>query len=571
MQETELRLGDIFMLLLRKWRAVLCVALIAAVIFGAGSVALRWFTLQDPDQLELLQAEYEIAYNKYQNSIESVERQIRSNTSYLSQAKEKLEDLARKKENYQLDIEDLQANIDSYQLQINNMTENIASLKSEKQQAEYQLNYYNEQNANSLFMKIDPYDVKTSEIFIRVDSGYQIIQDATNQYLSPTEEIIQTYCLLATNAAFYESMIADLAIDTEVRYLTELITVEKYNGSSLRICVVGLEEELVRNIAEYVCDAIVENHASVQSSVVAHTLDIYSRRTYSVVNIDLYELQQQHLLNSRNLETTIRELDATILNIEASIRQANADIRSFEDQIEEVKLNIYNIPILEEELENSIVTYSNTISQLNLKKLDLMNSDAPSKPGMTVVSALIRFVEFGIIGGLLGAVFAVVWLITVAISRHKVMSAKVVATALNTGYLGTWPAAQSSKKQTILSRCARVIDSWVERIADNGKADANFVCANIATAIGQGTVLLCGTARQEKITQIAEEIQKQYPTTKVIAAGSIAEDPNAITGLSNCDAVVLVEELYVSNMGTLEQAWERSSALNKEILGIVLA
>lgn len=570
MQETELRLSDIFMLLLRKWRSVLCVALVLAFVLGVGSVALQWFTLQDSDQLAHLQAEYEIAYNKYWNAIEAVNREIRNNENFVSQAKANLEDLARKQANYELDIKDLQANIDYYHLQIEGMEKNITALKTEQQQTQYRLNYSNEQNTNSLFMKIDPYDVKTSEIFFRIDSEQQIVQNSAYQYPSPTDEIIQTYCLLVTNAAFYEKMIADLSLDTEVRYLTEIITVEKYSENFMRVSVVGTEENTVKKIADYVGDAIVENYSSIQSTSSTHTLEVYSRRNYSMVNIDVYELQQQHLMNSLTLEATIRELDATILNIEASIRQTNADIRGFEDLIEETRLNISNIPILEEELNGQITTYTNTISQLNLKKLDLMNTSEPSKPGMTVVSALIRFIKFAIIGGLLGAVLTVVWLITVTISRRKVMSAKVVAAALGTGYLGTWPAAQRNKKN-IFSRCGNAIDRWVGRIGGDGNANADFVCANIAASAGEKTLLLCGGAHIEKISQIAEEIQKQYPCAKVVAAGSIAEDPKAVTGLVHCDAVVLVEELYNSNLSTLEQTWERSNALNKEILGIVLA
>lgn len=570
MQETELRLSDLCVLLLRKWRSLVIVGVVLGLILGAGSVALRLRELNDPVELERMQAEYEVAYSQYWDAIEAVDRKIRNNENHVEQALIDLEDLSRVKENYEYDIEDLMADIEYAGLKILDMEKNIEVLELEKEQLQYRLTYANEQNENSLFMAIDPYDVKTSEIFIRVDSGYQIIPGSTYQDPDPTDELLQTYRLLVNNAEFYEKMIADLEMDTEVRYLTELISVVQYNSSALRIRVIGSDETMTLKMAEYIRDAILNSHSAVASAVGDHTVEVYSSRNYAVVDIDVYNEQQSNLMAATDLEGTIRDLDATILNVESAIRQRRADIRDYEDKIKDKQTAISELPVKEEALNSAIASYRDSINQLRLERLDLLRSNEPTEPGMSVKGAVVRFVKGAVIGGLVGIVLAAVWLVLSHVLGNKVMSAKHATAALNAGNFGTWPASKANKKKTVFAQIGGAVDRLAERIVGTAKADTAFVCANIVAAAGNQSILLCGGAGKDRIESIAAELKKNYPNLVVTAAGSVCDDPEAVAALAACDGLVLVEQVYHSNMSDIEQTWERAHALEKKILGVVM-
>lgn len=566
MQENELRLSDLFVLILRKWRAIVGFGIVVALILGIGSVAFRLISLNMPEQRERMQAEYEAAYGVYWGAIDTVDRQIRNNENYMEQAKIELEDLDRQKENYEFAIEDLEADIEYYSLQIVDLEKNIEVLETEKENAQYRLNYRNEQNENSLFMSVDPYDVKTSEIFIRVDSGYQIIPGSTYQDTDPTGELLQTYRLLVTNAEFYETMISDLNMNTEVRYLTEVVSVKEYGTNSLRIQTIGFDADVVREVVEYICDAILKNQDTVMQTVSEHTLEVYSKRNYSVVDMDIYDEQQNFLMASVELESEIRELDADILNTQASIRHIRADVREFEDDIENVKYAIANLPVVEENLNSAIAGYQDSINQLRIQRLNLLREDPPKAPGMTLLGGLIRFVKFAVIGGVAAVVVAAVWFVLVAVMRGKVLSAKQISSNFGFSFFGSWSAETGKKRKFAF------VDRWVDRATGGGKGDEALVCANVAAAIsGYSRILVCGGADEQRIAAVAAGLKSKCSGVDVIPAGSYVNDPKAVEGLACCDAVVLVETAYRSDLDTIHQTKERAQTMNKPILGVVLA
>ena len=566
MQENELRLSDLFVLILRKWRSIVGFGIVIALILGIGAVALRLINLNIPSSLERMQAEYEAAYGVYWSAIDTVDRQIRNNESYVEQAKSELEDLDRQKENYEFTIEDLEADIEYYGLQIVDLEKNIEVLETEKENAQYRLNYRNEQNENSLFMGIDPYDVKTSEIFIRVDSGYQIIPGSTYQDPDRTPELLQTYRLLVTNAEFYEGMIADLDLDTEVRYLTEVVSVKDYGANSLRIRVIGADSNVTLKVAEYICSAILENCNTVTQAVAEHTLEVYSKRNYSVVDMDIYNEQQTFLMESVDLEGEIRELDADILNTQASIRHVRADVREFEDDIEKTKQAIANLPVVEENLNSAIAGYQDSINQLRIQRLDLLEEDEPKAPGMTLLGGVIRFVKFAVIGGVAAVVVAAIWFVMVAVMRGKVLSAKQISSNFGFSFFGSWSEEEGKKRPFAF------VDRWVNRATGGGRGDEKLVCANVAAAVsGYSRILVCGGADEKRIAAIASGLKNKCSGVEVIAAGSYVNDPKAVEGMACCDAVVLVEKTYCSDMDTICQTKERAQTMNKPILGVVLA
>lgn len=565
MQEIELRLNDLFVLVLRKWRPIVCAGIVLALILGIGAVGLRVIELNDPDRMAILHAEYEVAYAHYMAGIDAVERHIRSNDNNIDRIETELANIDSRRENYKYAIEDLRADIEYFNLQIVDMEKNIEVLEAEKEDVRYRLNYRTEQNENSLFMNIDPYDVKTSEIFVRVDTGYQILPGNVYQNPDATAELLETYRLMVSNAQFYEQMIATLDLDTEVRYLAETVSVYAYNTNSLCIRVIGEHEEMTRRVAEYVMNTVLNSRSEVAAAVAAHTLEVYSRRNYSVVDMELYAQQQAHMMEAVELEGLIRELDADILNIQDAIRQTKSDVRDIELGIGDIEIQISNLPVEEEAMNEAIAAYKADNNELRIQKLDLMGKDAPSEPGLSLKGAGVRFVKFAVIGGVVGILLAAVWFVLVHVVRGKVLSGKQVAASFGITFMGVWPAG---KKKKLPLAC---VDRWIERMIGGARADSVLVCANVAAAVAPGSrVLICGGADERCIADFAAELKKKCAEVEVSCAGSYANDPKAVEELVCSDAVVMMEAMYRSELDTISRMKDRAQIMEKPVLGVVL-
>jgi len=116
------------------------------------------------------------------------------------------------------------------------------------------------------------------------------------------------------------------------------------------------------------------------------------------------------------------------------------------------------------------------------------------------------------------------------------------------------------------------VDRWVDKLVGAVKGDRELVCANVAAAAqGHSKILLCGAAAGSSMADMMTSMREKCPELKVTAVGPITEDPKAIEGLVDCDAVVLVEQTYRSNLSAIQQMNERAQTMNKPVLGVVLA
>ncbi len=132
MQVSELRLSDLFVLLLRKWRSIVAVGLVLALCLGIPLLGLRVIELSNPDNLAKLQAEYETELAQYQKDVAVVDQEIRINEECIAVAQSELSGMKDKKESYEQNIEKLKAEIESYNQQIAALEQKVAALKAEK-------------------------------------------------------------------------------------------------------------------------------------------------------------------------------------------------------------------------------------------------------------------------------------------------------------------------------------------------------------------------------------------------------------------------------------------------------
>lgn len=569
MEDTELSLYDLFALILRKWRGIVLFAIIVGILAGlAGGVALRLIQMNDPEKIAEWQEEYEAAYGAYYAEINAIDRQIDDHNRAILRSNNKINELERQIDIYGNSIATYENNILKYEARIADYEKDILTLENDIEKQEYYLLYQEEQNENSLYMEIDPYDVKSYEAYIRVDSGYQIIPNATYQDINPTQEILNTYIMLVNNTAFYEEMIKDLKLDTEVRYLTEVISVGTYNSNSLTIKVIGKDALTVEKIAKYISDEILKSHDKVQDSVSKHDISLYNEKSYSAIDVNIYTKQQDNLKKVVNYNAQIRDLEMSILNLRTAIRDLETDIFNANVRITEIREAIDLIPADIEAVNAEISDYEDQCFVLRNERVELLSEPEPKYKGFTYFSLLTGFAKFTIIGGVIAGVIAVVYVVVIALMGGKVLSADMICAYSKTNFFGTWP---NQKKRPFA-----FVDKWIDSILGTAtkktiKEREDIVISNLAvSSAGKTDILICGGVEETILEAIKERISAKCPDVRFIIGGTIDSDPRTIEGLASSSGVVLVEERYVSEMKSVEELKKRAAALDKPILGVII-
>ena len=569
MQEREISLKDMLFTALRGWRKIVVFAIICAVLFGSFTAVTRVMDMNDPKMLEKWNMEYEVAYGSYRAEINNLDRQIADNDRLASQAELEIERLDIKKADYEGNLADLEAKIEYYKARIEDCKDNIEQLKLEKEKLEYYLEYRKEQNKNSLLMAIDPYNVNVYESFLRIDSGYEILPGNTYQNHDPTPEIIETYRLLVNNTEFYEKMITELGLKTEVRYLTEIISVGGYGMNSIRIRVISDNKADAEKIGNYIAAEIKAVQTNVIASIADHELVEYNTNSYSVVDLNVYTQQHGYIQEERNYEASLRDVDMSILTTESDIRGIDTDIRHFLQDIEDIKIAISELPIEKKSLEDKISEYHDANFEFKSERIKLLEKPEPQYGGYTVLSVITGFIKFAVIGGVVGALLAVIYVAVMGIINGKILSSEQICGAVNTKFFGYWP--KTGKKKFAF------VDRWIDRMSGREvkgmtPEDAtNLVLSNVSVeGNGKAKIMLCGGASKEIINEVACEIKNQLPDVEIICGTTIDVDSVVVRGIVECDAVILVEQLDKSGLNVVVQINEQLAKRNKSVLGVIL-
>ena len=389
MRESDLRLSDLFVLLLRKWRSIVTVGLVLALCLGVGAVAVQVISWANPETRALLLEEYQVKMDEHLRKLDETDLKIQTAEAQMQVVKGELVGLPAKQEGYEKSIEQINAAIQNYKDQIVTLEKSVEALKADKDEAQNQLE---------------------------------------------------------------------------------------------------------------------------------------------------------------------------LINAQAAISQNYESVRLRETELAVVEAELLNIPVKEAELLSSISKHEKSIKDLEAQRLTY---EEPLAPDVTVVSCVVRFALFAGVGVIVGMLLAAVWILFATIARGKLLSTKQVA-GLGVGALGVWPDVSGKK---FLSG----VDRWVIRASSKMQPDADLVCANIAAVSANQKILLCGTAAESSIDEIAAQLKQKNANIDVICAGSHMRDAKAIEGLSACDAVIMVEKLYVSDLETISDLKERAQKQNKPVLGMVLA
>lgn len=177
---------------------------------------------------------------------------------------------------------------------------------------EYRVMYNSQKayNENSIYQKLDPFDIKTATLKYYVDNDYKVsypIIDETNNLIP----IIQTYISVLKKDSLYERMSKEIDSSIIPLYFSEMVsaTTENLQDTGLfEVKIMADTNEHLEKMIAIVKDELNDSTNSIANTYGDHTLTLAFESVQSESNSEVYDQQQ---LNIQKLTTITKAISDT--------------------------------------------------------------------------------------------------------------------------------------------------------------------------------------------------------------------------------------------------------------------
>lgn len=384
-----------------------------------------------------------------------------------------------------------------------------------------------EYNQKSLFMQIDPYNEWTGMLYLYMDTGYQIMPNASIQNENPATKIGYAYYGYIDSTEFYQDVMDRVSTDiSEVRYLKEILTVTvNFSGYSIIVQAKGTTETFCRELLDASKEAIEERYSIINDTIAEHDLIETEPFVYSQIN---YETESVQITQQEKIQ-----------NLNDSILTLKGEMFAWEQKGKEL------------EKQEPIV----------------------QGLGSVIISGAKKCIMAG---------FAAVIIMLVLFCVVYVLSGKVVGPeSLPKGLhiIGELPKQKKKKKSRIDNIFNRIFMVTLSG-EDRAKVLAAAVCntCQLYDALPEDTkksnkVVLVSDVDKEQLETLSKQFAEQTSSVSpcsVVPAGNILTDAEAARAAYEADAAILIVEQDRSIVSVVEKVMEQLRLSNRQILGMIL-
>lgn len=455
--DISVRIDRLMYTILRKWRTVLRGGLVTALLLAMAISLISAIGFFSPEQREKAENKYEIALFSYETKGETLQR-------------------------------DIQNLYDS-------------------------LNRQKEYNANSLLMRIDPYNKYEAAVTYYIDTNYQIMPEYQYQNIDYGPRLVQMYAEYMKGGEMYAQLAREISGITDMRYIEELIETSIYHSMGmieLRICTPS--EDLCREMLNIISKGMDEKQARAAELIGAHTLMQLNETIVSVVDTRLDEIQKY------NIQAMTDETVA--------LEEKQEELKGWEEE------------------------------------------DVPKAPYAPENIAK-RILKAAVLGFCLGMLLiAGVETVRYAFS-DRVAGVVEFQDRFSVSVLGVLPG--KIRKDCVIDRWIDRMDGTVPNLSD-AQALTAVAAENIAMAAkGRAdAVALIGSVPVEELEQLAQAFRRSACAgVTVLAAGDPGRCAQAAEMIRRADAVVMVERQDCASYSDIGKLCRQMTLWNKEVLGIV--
>lgn len=250
--EQEIDLKDLMFAVLRKWRPIVLLAIVFALLLGGFKIFKGLNQLKDEEYVKQNQEEYKASLDQYNATKKRLEKEL--------------------------------ANIE----------ENIESQQKYKDE--------------SILLNINPYDEYMESATFYISTDYEIMPGMLYQNPNTATSILKGYMSIVQNGDMYNYVISRLKNKIGIRYLKELIKVEPdYANNMFDIIVIADTEKRAADVMRYIKGSIEMSHEKLTAAIGEHNINIVDESSLVTVDLDLEKKQKDFTSTMDSLDTSLKD------------------------------------------------------------------------------------------------------------------------------------------------------------------------------------------------------------------------------------------------------------------------
>lgn len=483
-KELEIRIADLFAMMLKKARLILCLLLICALLGCAYGVFSALKAVPAVTEEDVKNAETAVK-SAEQNVINAEKALIRRNEVEIPDAERKLE------------------------------------------RAELLVKRRQDYLEKSIYYAMNPFERGVSRLTFYVETDFTVDPNVVGLVEDPQASIVLAYTqIYPFDTEILDNVRKILKTDAEKQYIEELISVSSISDRFVKIQVINDDAQLAERVVNYLYQTMLNR---LKGTVAEHSANVIG--TFTGYEVD-WDMNDSHTQNEDNL-----------IAAERGVTSANESLQDLRDGVKDKEQAI-------EDAKDALSKAQNELEDTR-KKLD--NSQ------VNVKNTIKKSAKYGLIGLVLGFVAGCGIALIDGLLGGRIQNQNEIINRYDFPLIG------------ILPRTKKVwFDKTIRRLegepVSGFEATAQATMQSLLTRIGERSVCLVSSGNRAAADRLSE-----YTENKVKAVGSIINDAESVKELADYDGIVLVEERGLSRIDLVDAEVLRAKALNKDILGIILA
>lgn len=254
--EQEIDMKDLMFYILKRWRPILLIAVILAVLMGGYKLCKGVLKSQDKQYMDNLQKTY--------NS----------------------------------DLKNYHMTKDGYERKIDTLAQNI--------------DYEEDYEKNSVLFQLDPFNksVAKTNLFIRIED-----ENGAITMVDPADSLVNAYCSILKSKSALEKACKENNL--EIIYLRELLHIEAdYNGNMIDVSVTYKDGDGAQKILDTILESVKTGQIEVESNLGAHSIIFMNGETSMVADQKLADYQNNRVDGLSQLQKSLEETQLALDELE---------------------------------------------------------------------------------------------------------------------------------------------------------------------------------------------------------------------------------------------------------------
>ena len=483
-KEIELRISDLFAMLLKAAKLILCLMLILGILGGAYGA------------YSVLKAAPEITAE----DVKKAEDKVKSAEKNVTKAEK---ELVRRNER---EIPDAERNLERSRLLVQRRQEYLD---------------------NSIYYAMNPFERGVSRLTFYVETDFTAEPEVAGLVEDPRNTIVLAYAqLYPFDPEIMDHVRTIMKTDADRQYIEEMISVSTISNRFVRIQVLHENAEVAEKVVNYLYETMLNR---LKGAVAEHSANVLN--TFTGYEVD-WAMNDNHTANEDSLLAAQR----AVTSGEESLAELQAGVADKEQAVEDAK---------------------EKLADAKKQLTDTRNAFEGTKPN--VKNVLKKAGKYGAIGLFAGLVAGCAIALLRGLFGGKIENQSEVMNRYAFPLIGVLPRT----KKVWFDKAIRRLEG---EPVGNFEATAEATAQSLLARVGERSVCLVSTGSRP----VAEKLAS-YTKDRIKVLGSIIDDAESVRELADYEGIILVEQRGKSRRDLVDAEVLRAEALNKEILGIVLA